>query len=199
MKVVNKTNVIIFSLLVLIISCTKSYQPAEYIQWAQLESTGLRITKDMFPYKFVLQYKSPNYITAINKINGIESELPSEQIIQFNLTIKSLDNKTNPIFNNGTNEDFHKKVQHFNDDGSEDFYLMIGADTILCSFCHMEYNYGVAPLSTIVLAFDIPNKIDNYYKQDWFLVYDDMVFDTGVIKIKIKKNDLMKLNLVKLI
>lgn len=199
MKVVNKLHIVFVACFCLLTSCNKSYSPSEYIKWAQQESNGLRVIKDMFPYKFILQYKSPNYIKAMSLINAIESESPSDQTIQFNLTIKSLDNQSHPLYTNGTNEDFHEKVKHFNDNGGEDFFLIAGVDTFLCNFCHMEYNYGVAPLSTIVLAFDVPDKVSRYYEQDWFLVYDDKVFDTGLIRMKIRKKDLMKLNFVKLV
>ena len=182
-----------------IMACNKTLKPNEYVLWASDVENGLRITKDIFPYQFVLQYKSPEYIKAMSTNNQVLLPEVSEQQLMFNLTIKSLNDKSNPVMANDEVQNRFEIIERFNNNGYEDFRLIIGNDTLNCSFCHLEHNYGVAPLNTIVLSFDVPKKSKEYYGYDWIFIYDDKVFNTGRISMKLKSEYLTKLNTIKLI
>ena len=179
-------------------ACTKKLNAEQYLIWCQQEENGLRVSKEMFPFVFTLQYKSPEYIMAVNQKNETTTTQQQQQLM-FNFLIKAMDGKTNPVMSSSNGQNTYEIIERFNNNGNEDFKLIIAKDTFDCSFCHLEYNYGVAPLNTVVLSFEVPQLPETYYQHDWLLQYDDKVFNTGLISIKIKQKHLQTLNSVKLI
>jgi hypothetical protein len=193
-------------LLLLCSGCTHSYRPSDYVKWVEQEENGLRVKRVMSDFEFILQYKPVNYMIAQEKkSNSISREYAAQRTqqlansIHFNFIIRSADDQTPVLKNQAGPDDYFARISHFLNEGQNDFRLRSGSDTFDCTFCHLEQNYGLAPENTVVLAFE-PRRATTgpLFTDNLFLMYEDKVFGTGTIKMKIEKKHLDRLPEMKL-
>lgn len=85
---------------------------------------------------------------------------------------------------------YEARVRYLSFEIQKDIFLIQGNDTISPGMYHFERIYEVAPYATIMLAFD-----DAKFKkdQDFTIVYNDKLFNKGLIKYYYKQNQLIDL------
>ena len=66
-----------------------------------------------------------------------------------------------------------------------DIHLEIDGKSYPCKLAHFERTYGIKPFFNINLVFDKPDKAG-----DRKIVYDDRIFETGVVKLNITEESL---------
>lgn len=194
----------LFILSQLISGCGKqSLAPGEYMKWVEDESNGLKVKRTLSDVIFTLQYRPVDYMMAqefkadhISPQQLAQRRQELETALHFNLTL-SADNETQPLKNNTGPDGYFERVNHFLTDGANDFKLRCGNDTFDCSLCHLEQTYGLAPVNTLVLAFEPRSTMPVSFTHDLVLIYEDKVLGTGTVKMKIEKEKLEQMPMMK--
>ncbi len=185
---------IVLILLVLAGCGVQQYSPLEYSKWVEDEKNGLRVKRTYEELEFILQYKPTDYIIAqeaksqqIDAASITQRKQELDNSIQFNLIVRSLNPNQTPLQNNADLDGYFSRISYFLSNGDQNFSLKIGEKTVPCTLCHLEQNYGLAPENTLVLAFNHADKnlADEMRKHGLAFMYEDEVFDIGLLKIKI--------------
>lgn len=87
-----------------------------------------------------------------------------------------------------TNEDYNTKLQHLIGSIKDDFYLVSEGDTVSCALHHFERGYGLSPNMNITLVFPKEESAG----QSATLIYNDRLFETGVVKFPFTRETLEK-------
>lgn len=207
-------NIILFLILVVIVSCEEyslnnnsdsyfndvkqnsktSLQVYDYINWIENTENGLNISKDINGYIFRLQYKPYSYIALLEKGQEINDNdlctygknLSGLQYYTFSIRVKDID--VSPIEYLQYPED--ALVKYFSFDMERDLYLVEGKDTFSCVLFNFERTYGVNPWHNFVLGFETNEEDSISFKNNKTFIFKDKIFDVGLLKMSIKKEEL---------
>lgn len=172
----------------------QSLAPLEYAKWVEDEKNGLRIKRTCRELEFVLQYKPIDYILAqevkSNQVDAATATQRKQELansIQFNFVIRSLNPQQTPLQNSTDLNGYFNRITYFLSNGDQNFKIKIGNKILPCTLCHLEQNYGLAPENTLVLAFNHNDQnLNNELRQHGLaFMYEDEVFDVGLLSIKI--------------
>lgn len=179
--------------ILLTISCTKTkLDPTGYAQWVENEENGLKVQRKTGNFEFELQYKPADYMVLMEQKKKVTArsleqrkrELGAMQ--HYTLKIKALD-QTRDILRSGITDErqYYERLEYFMSYMQDDISLVEGTDTLPCLLFHFERNYGLAPYSSMVLAFE-SDTIKKQQVPDRTFVYNDPVLGTGVVELSIK-------------
>jgi hypothetical protein len=188
----------------LLLSCSnidKQVTSNDFIKWIENEENGLIITKKISSIKYTLFYKPAEYL-ALNemKLFPVDSLKLREFIREYNnlyffsLKIEDINGKNPLLINSSSPEEYQTLLQYCSFDMQKDLKLILCEDTLDCVFYHFESDYLLSSFSTLSFGFD------NLYLQerpdqncDLVLWYNDHIFKTGYIFLKITKDNIKKI------
>ncbi len=174
-------------------SCNKKKMltPAEFLTFLNSEKSGLKLQKEFNQVNYKLQLQTPE-VLALKNLSGKNTDNTS-----FNKEYKYYQNKLSFIFliedalqsNNRVKlavfdkDMYGKMLLYANSELKNDFKLVQGVDTLICSMVHLEPANSIQPVFRLSLAF---NNVDTV-KKEYTLVYNDKLFMNGPIKFYFSK------------
>lgn len=183
--------------------CTsESLSPRDYKAYVTNPDNGLVKTKHIDKVDYIVTYKPHELIVVMENEDGIDTatytntigEIQGLQYYNFKLKI---DDKAKDILKAGVSSvnDYYKRVEYFTSLMQNDIWLIQGKDTLPCRIFHYERNYSAAPYSDFSLAFD---GTDGNATVDRTIVFNDHVFNNGLIKLTISGDDIKKIPALKI-
>jgi hypothetical protein len=111
--------------------------------------------------------------------------------VYFKLSVKS-GNLENPVLNPAilSANEYGSRVRYFNAFAQENIKLLYGNDTIKCTQYIFENPYNLKADVNLMIAFKISEKTPN---RDIQLIYDDQLFNNGLVKFYYDNNELQEL------
>ncbi len=180
------------------------YTPREFFTWCTSEQSGLKRSRKIDDLQFVLQYKPVEMIACIETRSDTLSRDQYEQyqnnmggLLSFNLGIYVQDVNAELLkYNLPSYQSYQDRVNYYAFDVQNDMKLVQGKDTIYCSIHHFERIYDISSYCVISMAFD-KSKID--LSKAVTFVFEDMIFDKGIIKFSFDPGTLNKLPKLKFV
>lgn len=191
-----KTVIRLLSLLLIVItSCSLIDQKMnidEFVNYVESKRSGFKKSVTTGDIEYIIQYKPVEYIIYKEMHGNIANEdsfenrrKELESTVWFNVYLKSKNSNVNPLKGNvsGLGE-YNQNYQYLLTQASNDFKMYYGNNSVEAEkiTCHFETNYGLTPTDIFVLGFKIP---DAKPVKDMTLVYDDKLYNNGIIKVKI--------------
>lgn len=175
------------------IGCKKSLKGNEYTGFIKEEKNGLKKTVSIDGWEYTFQYRPYDYILLQEHDERGAKKRKNELkgTACFTIKIKRADNSVSPLrYNLETRDEYDRRLNYFLNAAAKDIRLLYnGTDTLYPVAYEFENNYNLTPEETMLLGFTLPNK-DELPKEDMQLSFNDQVFKNGIIKVKIKKEDL---------
>ena len=176
--------------------------PSDYVRYITDDENGLIDTKEIGRYKFELQYKPIDFL-ALRFYNKTQDKKNFQEEIQNRIglqyyTLKiGLTDSNNDIMTDNliSNDDYYKRVEYFSFGIQRDLKVVSNRDTFDCKLLHFERVYGLTQYITFTLGFEANDSDKKIYEK--VFIYDDKIFSTGTIKLRIKEEALS--NIPKLI
>jgi hypothetical protein len=173
--------------------------PLDYISFVENPVHGLNQTIESGDYSFQLQYKPFDYVIAKSENTPIlrKKFVKNERNELGNLQYYTFKIKTNTgesdILKDGVKdeEQFGGRISYFSFQMQADLAIVEGNDTLPCVLYHMERTYGVAPYCTFVLGFE--KNTQRGKNKDKKFLFNDRIFNSGIIDFKIKGRDIDQL------
>jgi hypothetical protein len=178
-------------------SSPESLQSIEYVSWIENPENGLKQEKVIGDLSFTLQYKPLEFIalkalgpSAANAKGVQEARKEYEGMQYYTLTINNKSGINDLLkYEVSDMQEYQQRVSYFSFDMQRDLLLVEGEDSLKCRLFHYERVYGLAPYATFLLGFDLPAKKSGEVC-DKVLVYRERVFETGMLKFRIKAENL---------
>lgn len=134
-----------------------------------------------------LMLKSDKQLAMNNQDIKVKSDY--ENVLTFTLDITDTSGNYSMLRYELRHEsEYYDRINYYSNLIQNDLYLVEGTDTLPCMFTHMEQTYNVSPINTITIEFVRKDKSKRY--NDTWLVYNDRVFNSGILKFYFKKEDL---------
>jgi hypothetical protein len=184
---------------------TTKLLPSEYAQWVQNMENGLKQEKTIEELDFSIQYKPYNYIIcqekrsdSIRTIDLDENVKELEGMEYYDFRIK-VNNQDGELLKHklSSSDEYKKRVEYYSFKMDKDISLVDGLDTIPCSLFHFERGFNAAPYSTFLLGFVTKRETD--IEGDKTFIYEDKIFNKGIIKFSFSKNKLVNIPKLKTI
>jgi hypothetical protein len=167
---------------------TESLRAGDYVRWVQDPANGLRVNKQIGDIEYSLQYKPLDFVIlqsngkVFTKSQAAILKKDFEGMEYFTFRLRSLSQNNALEETSDSPGDENGRLGHFINNVQDDFTLVAGSDTIPCSLCQYERDYGITPYQTFSIGF---NKQANSYKGNFTLIYSDQVMGTGPVSITI--------------
>jgi hypothetical protein len=173
--------------------------PQNYMAWCENKENGLIADKQIGNFSFSAFYKTNAYqalkesidLDSLNEteFNKTLNEYGDMQYFSFRIT----DTKGNQELlktNLKSESEYYARIEYLSFKMQDNFKLIDGTDTLKCSLYHFERVYGLAPYATFVLGFPKSKTSEINGKS---LVYEDNLFNNGLIYLNIDKETLTNL------
>jgi hypothetical protein len=178
-------------------SAPERLQPVEYVSWIENPENGMKQEKVIGDLSFTVQYKPLEFIalktlgpSAANEKTVQEARKEYEGMQYYTLTINNNAGVSDLLkYEVSDMQEYQQRVSYFSFDMQRDLLLVEGEDSLRCRLFHYERVYGLAPYATFLLGFDLPAKKSQEVR-DKLLVYRERVFETGMLKFRIKAENL---------
>ncbi|MFT5790939.1 MAG: hypothetical protein ACI9LI_000268 [Saprospiraceae bacterium] len=193
---------IFFLLVLMICGCSKSPQslkPKNYINWLRKPENGLNKTKTINDLAFTMCYRTNEDVVVLNnKREEITKQLLEQELndlgneLQYATFKIARDNSNQSVLQVGnvSGDVYTKRIAYMSFDMQNDFYLIEGNDTLDCQLFHFVRNYELAPYVEFSLGFE---NSKNKIIQDKTFVYEDKLFNTGILKFTIDSKDIKQI------
>lgn len=199
-----RLSIILFALLRFPGCGGNEFDPAEYIQWVENSDHGLKVKKSIGSIDFILQYKPIDYVIVKQAGNGkadknfMDNEKKQMEDMQYyTFSIAVTDVQADILkYKLGKPEEFEERINYYSSQMQNDLLLIDGKDTLKCLLFHYERNYGLAPFSNFLLAFENIKTAER--NCDKTLIYDDAMLGSGQVKLTIKAEDIISIPNLKL-
>ncbi|MBO9702038.1 MAG: hypothetical protein J7604_17655 [Sporocytophaga sp.] len=177
----------------------KTLKAGEYIQWIEDKNNGLIDSRDFDDLNYYVQYKPIDYVTlktlgpdGLNKKIFSETKKEYEGMQYFTLTLSNRSSQEDLLRYDVTgSEEYQHRVSYFAFDAQNDIKLIQGTDTLYCKLYHFERTYNIGPFVSLLMGFDMPSKKNQ--SSDKILTFHDRAFGNGIIKLKIKSENVEKI------
>ena len=134
-----------------------------------------------------LMLKSDKQLVMNDQVSKIKKDY--ESVLTFTIDITDTSESYSMLrYELGHENEYYDRINYYSNIIQNDLYLVDGTDTLPCMFTHMEQTYNVSPINTITVEFVRKDKTKKY--NDTWLVYNDRVFNSGILKFFFKKEDL---------
>lgn len=189
----NKVFYILLSILFPIGGCSIDSLTSEaYLDYFEKNSSDFYTSREIGDYIFQLKYTPTEYLVlrdakADNKIlsnSEIKDEIEKRSGLQYYTFRIGLDKNTDFLKYNLKNEqEYSDRIEYYSFIIQENIFLVDEKDTLPCTICHFERNYGLSPFINISVAFKNTNGTSKSF------VYNDNILNTGkvVLNINIKE------------
>ena len=198
-------NLLFFGIIAILgIACQSTVPPSELVSYVKNPENGLNKNKKMGPLNMELQYKPiPFVISNELRRNTISSDeyqtrfddLKGLQYYNLKLSIsqKGMDVTNFNVADMGAQQE---RLQYLAFGMQHDIRLVQGSDTLRPVLYHFERSFNLTPHRTFVLAFEETESIaDN----DKVFILDSPIFNTGPMKLSIRKEAIQNIPNIKLL
>lgn len=193
----------LIGILFLCFSCGKrTLTKQEYQKWIQNHKDDVVKVKTINRLKYSVSFQPMGTLLLKADVNkNIKSDskiaLDYKNVMAFNLDITDTGETTSMLrFELANENEYYDRINYYTNLIGKDLYLVDGTDTLSCQFTHMEQTYNIAPVNTISLEF-VRNGNPTEYNETW-LVYNDRIFNSGILKFHFSKEDLNNIPEVKI-
>ena len=179
--------------------------PQDYVAWIRDSENGLKRVKKIGDFTFTLLYKPKEYMACMEyqphelDEHNLKSATESySELEHFELRIE-IDKSHGEVLKYGVNnrEEYQDRITYYAFKANQDAKLILKNNEhqkeLDCVVHHWERTYDAGPVNIIQFAF----KKDDSSEQDKVFVFDDKIFNTGRLKFKLRKEDLMNLPEIK--
>lgn len=185
-----KEAISILLLALLLAGCRGEKDPVKY---AENKENGLRKTITVGTVNYTVQYKAPAYIARKEHLDRM-AEMAREKQLQgmawFNISFRIPDYNQSPLRYNITGlEEYTGRQNYYLNEAPKDMYLLYGSDTLYVNSYWFENSQNLLPYETMIVGFKLPGN-DLKPERDLKFSFYDRVFQNGIIKAVIKKEDL---------
>jgi hypothetical protein len=192
---------LLLAIAIVMLSCgRKLVSPHEYVKWMKDKQNGLFVTKTIADFEFSLQYKSAEFIA----IEQIRSDSVSSKTIEdrkraingmqyYTFRIKALDGKEVLQSGIADESEYASRLEYFLSYAKADISLIENGDTLACALYHFERNYGLSPITNIVLGFE---RKPGSESADKTFIYNDQVLNSGPVQLTIQAHDIQQIPLI---
>lgn len=179
--------------------------PFQFREWVNSSSSQLIQRKSIDEYKYELKYLPVEYMITneekSNKLNkvvydSLKKEYDGMEYFELKLSVDGFNGE--PAKYNSINmSDYQQKIMYLSFAMQNDLYIELKGDKkIKCKLFHNERIYGVAPYSKFLFGFskeDLKEDVNEFK-----VVFDDQLFNTGKIKFNWEKTTLNNIPKIKL-
>lgn len=177
----------------LLLSCRQEQDPVKYTENA---ANGLRKTTTVGDISYTIQYKPAAYILQQEHPEPAEREKRKKQLkgmAWFNIAISVPGFNQSPLrYKVSGLEEYTARQDYYLNRAAADMYLLYGNDTLHVNSYWFENNQNLATHETMLVGFKLPGH-DEIPAKEMRLSFYDRVFQNGIIKAVIKKEDLAQI------
>lgn len=165
---------------------------SEYMSYVENEENGLKVKKEVEDMEYTLQLKPTDYVTLFElKSKAKDEKLFNETKKEFEglqyYTLRIQSKKFSNLLNFDGQRDDGSKLDYLAFKMQDDLKLVDGTDTLSCMIYHFERTYNITPYCDFLIAFE---KSKGKGITDKTLIFDEKLFNSGIIKFKIRKEDI---------
>ena len=183
----------VISLLALAMSLVGCKAESDPIKYAEQEDNGLRKTVGVGDVIYTVQYKPATYITEMEHLDKKAAEERMKQLqgtAWFNISFSIKGYNQSPLRYQASGlEEYNARQDYYLNKAPKDMYLLYGKDTLYVSSYWFENSQNLSTHETMVVGFTLPEKVVQPEEDLRFSFYD-RVYQNGIIKTTIKKDDL---------
>jgi hypothetical protein len=183
----------VISLLAMAISVVSCNREKDPIKYAEHEGNGLRKTVSVGDVVYTVQYKPTAYIIEMEHLDKKTTEQRIKQLqgtAWFNISFSIKGYNQSPLrYQVSGLEEYNVRQDYYLNKAPKDMYLLYGKDTLYVSSYWFENNQNLSTHETMVVGFRLPEKVVRPEEDLRFSFYD-RVYQNGIIKTTIKKDDL---------
>lgn len=195
-KVSKKLAILCFAGVMAFQSCDRKAPTSckDFIKYIE-EQKGFNRKIQVGGWEYNIQYKPAKYMVckANDMTNTPFAINQYKNTVWFNVKLRRENSNENPLKYGVSNmNEYNSRLNYFLYDAGKNFSMQYGSETNVPMIGYQfENNFGLTPMDVMVIGFAIPDTIA---KEDIILTYDDVIFNNGIIKVKISAEDLRKLN-----
>lgn len=194
---------VLYCLLVLtsLFSCAKKQELTKEAYLAEVteKKEPLLMVKKFDDISFAVKYRPLEEMVLFDLKDSVLTQKSFEKVSEkytdmhyFTFSIESAKEKEIIAHNNTDQNEYFMNLDYLVNSIQYDFYLLEGNDTLPCSICHYERNYGISSINNLNLAFEKKNK-SKATANEITLVYDDKLFQVGKLKFRVDKETIENL------
>jgi len=196
MRAVNKIyQLFIFIIVSGVMSCKQTTLSQEaYATYIDSDKSELVQSKEIGNFTIQCEYKTPEYIAL--KESNKDGHLVNQSKIDeykntFHFYMKLSSSKQTDFLKEGIEnaEEYGHRLAYFTEHIQNNISLVLGTDTLPCSYSYFERNYGVQKVSTLLVGFDKINT-DLQTMPSISFIYDDQVLGVGPVIFQYKSQNL---------
>lgn len=174
----------------LLMACVREKDPVKYAENAE---HGLRKTITVGEVVYTVQYKPPAYIAHMEHLDQAATAAREKQLqgmawFNISFTIKGF-NQSPLRYKVSGLEEYTARQSYYLNEAPKDMYLLYGKDTLYVNSYWFENNQNLALHETMIVGFKLPGETQNP-EQDLRFSFQDRVYQNGIIKTIIRKEDL---------
>ncbi len=179
----------------------------EYIAWVNNPDNGLNVKKQIGEYSFSVLYKPADYIIAMeNKDIPLSTEQWQKEKDRLKdmqyYTLKIEADNGEEVLKKGIESDaeYYERLEYFMSMMQEDISLIEKQDTLPCILYHFERNYGAAPFTQMVLAFEKSEEEKQSTRkcEDKTIRINDRILGIGSLSMRVSGSDIQQLPKLKI-
>lgn len=187
--------------MLLLNACSKKKELSkeDYLHQITEPSGSISVSQDFKDISFTAKYRPLEEMVLFNlKDSALTKEsfdtisAKYSDMHYFTFTIISNQDKEIIAHNNTNQNDYFMNLDYLVNSIQNDFYLLDGKDTLPCSMCHYERNYGISSKNNLNLAFEKKQKTVRPVNE-MTLVYEDKMFQVGAVKFHFEKETIENL------
>jgi hypothetical protein len=178
-------------------SCNSKLNDLEYVEYLSNESNGLKKVLELGEWVYDIQYK-PSRLIIIKEQGNSKEELSTrkkqlERTVWFNISIKHNKDEINPLkYKVSSIEEYNQRLDYFLNDASKEITLEYKNLKLKPISYLFENNYSLTPNETMIVGFELPT--DKTPQDQMTLIYNDLIFKNGIVKVNFKKKDIARAN-----
>jgi hypothetical protein len=177
--------------LCLLTACNRAAK--DTVDYAKDEDNGLRKEINVGNMHYSIQYKPAAYILEQEHADPETVARRAAQLkgmVWFNITFSVKGYGQSPLRYQASGlDEYASRQDYFLNNAAQDLRLQYGTDTLQIASYWFENNQNLTPHETMVVGFQLPAG-DSIPVQDLKLSYYDRIFHNGIIKARIRKEDL---------
>lgn len=186
---------------------SNSVEVLDYVKWVEDPENGLVKTKKLEKYRYSLLYKPTDYMIAKDlasfKISKVQYDSLQELYKGFEYYTFSIEDTSfqDELIKSGLTSrgEYDQRLMYYSFEMQKDIQLISGTDTIPCSMLHYERTFNISPKANFMIGFPVvtkTNKPEEIVSKT--LVYEDKVFKTGIVKLRIEDEALKEIPAIKI-
>lgn len=176
--------------------------PDEYAAFVSADKSPLTVSNTINGFTFSATYL-PHYYQAMREFPGADAADSNVQafvkqhagIAWFKLKISQQGQVVNQDLVkslSGVRGNYAGILEYFAFNMQSDLSLIAGSDTIPCALWHYERGFDAKPDAVFMMSFEMPQNPEKLGK-DLVLHYNDRLFQTGMINLRIPQQTLLTL------